>query len=109
MKLDREDDFKEALAFMEQNLLAARFMERSLEKINPTAVDLESYYEAHKEEYKDEESGAIPALDAVRDRVLNDYVQRKQDEMSRALLQDLIVRYDVKILAQPGQRKESAE
>lgn len=109
MKLDREDTFQETRDFVEQTLLAARMLEQSLDKINPTAVDLEAYYETHKEEYKDEEAEEIPSFDAVRDRVMNDYVQRKQSEISQALLDDLIVRYDVKILAQPGQREESAE
>jgi hypothetical protein len=103
MKLHEEESFLEAREFLLQQLLASRFMNGHLEKIQPTAVDLEAYYQAFKENYRDGESEEIPPLDQISDRVLQDYVARKQKELAEKLFGDLTVRYDVKILAMPGQ------
>ena len=54
--LDRDADFQEARNQMMQSFLAERFLMRELEKIKPTAVDLESYFKAHASDYETPES-----------------------------------------------------
>ncbi|MHC4943236.1 MAG: SurA N-terminal domain-containing protein [Planctomycetota bacterium] len=105
LKLDEEESFRDAREFFLEQLLASRFLNSHLEKIQPTAVDLEAFYQAFNENYKDEETEEIPPFEQVRDRVLNDYVARKQKELAEKLFGDLTVRYDVKILAMPGQEE----
>lgn len=102
LKLDKEDQFLDAKEFLIQNLLATNFMNRELEKIQPTTMDVEAFFEANKEMYKDEESGEIPTFDAVGEQVARDYAQRKQQEMAERLTNDMMARYDVKLHAMPG-------
>jgi len=56
LKLDQQEEFLQAQQFMVQDLLAGRFLARELEKIQPTDVDLESYYKANQKDYEQPES-----------------------------------------------------
>ncbi|MBN2476272.1 MAG: peptidyl-prolyl cis-trans isomerase [Pirellulales bacterium] len=56
LKLDQEEEYLRARQFLEQDLTAGRFLARQLEKIQPTGVDLESYYQAHRQQYQEPES-----------------------------------------------------
>lgn len=105
LKLDQKEDFLEAKELLEQNLLQSFFLREKLEKIQPTEVDLNSYYSANKESYKDEESGEIPEYEAVRERVYQDYSQRKSQELMQGVFQDLMARYDLKLRTPPGAPK----
>ena len=70
LKLDQEDDFRHARDQAEQSLLAQRFLARELRKIEPTEVDLESYYKANLSSYADKKSGRTPPLEEIASRVL---------------------------------------
>ena len=193
--MNRDEAFLAARAYLEENLLASRFLARELERVRPTEVDLESWYEAHKDTYKEPEGvkavlvelreGENPAellkgisspeafktlaakraglgpdeapvpceirkgvphsllgedtaplfalepgrwtqtalrhgkrrflalveekipertppLSEVKGRVEAEYRARKEQEITETLLQDLMTRYHVKILAEPG-------
>ncbi|MBN1852682.1 MAG: hypothetical protein JW829_08155 [Pirellulales bacterium] len=56
LKIDLQDDFRSMLDSMEQELLAAHFLEQELQKIQPTDIDLESYFKTHATEYNEPES-----------------------------------------------------
>ncbi len=64
LKLDREDEYLQARELLVQDLLAGRFLARELEKLQPTDVDLQSYYAANRDRYRQPESidGAWTAL-----------------------------------------------
>ncbi len=59
LKLDQEETFLQARQQMEQDLLASRFLSRQLERIRPTDVDLESYYTANRDRYKEPEAAEV--------------------------------------------------
>ncbi len=99
--LGNGEEFKNALALAEQEILAAMLLEQELGKVSSTPVDVEAYFNAHVEDYKDGSSGEIPDFETVADRVASDYVTRKRTELGEALLKDLMARYDVKVVAQP--------
>jgi len=69
LKLDREDEFIKVRHSLEESLLAGRFLARQLEKIRPTDVDLESYYQANRSRYRQPEAIEVMtiALDAEKD------------------------------------------
>lgn len=54
--LDREESFTQARDQLEQGLLAGRFISRELERIQPTDVDLQSYFKANTARYEQPES-----------------------------------------------------
>jgi hypothetical protein len=62
MGLDREDDFRQARDQLVENLLADRFLMRELDRIRPTAVDLESYFQAHQSQYETPESLSVVTI-----------------------------------------------
>jgi len=97
--LDKGDDFKNALGLAEQELLATMFLEKELGKVAPTRVDLEDYFNAHKEDYRDEKTGKVPDFETAAKRVQSDYVSRKRSELMEKLVKDLMTRYDVRIMA----------
>ncbi len=102
LDLGDEEEFRNALALAEQELLAAMLLERELGKVSSAAVDVKAYFDAHAEDYKDDESGEVPDFESVRDRVASDYLTRKRSDLGEALLKDLMARYDVKVLTKPG-------
>ena len=96
--IHREDEYRDALALAEQGILAGAFLNREIGAIRPTPVDIESFYEANKDNYKNEDDKEPPPFNEVRDRVVQDYVARKRAELSQQLMRDLMSRYDVRIL-----------
>jgi len=106
LDIDKEKDFARSLELMEQNLLSSFLLRKTLDKVQPTDVDLKSYYTAFKNEYKDPESDKIPQFEEVEDRVYRDYVNKKNRELMEGLFQDLMARYDVKLIDSPQQQKE---
>lgn len=194
LKLDRDEPFLRARQALEDNLLASQFQARELTKVEPTDVDIEAYYAADPDRYRqpetmqavvielrvDEDATKIleevktaddfkrlasnrgleaenataskieprrivrgqnhfelgttdslfeldagqwtsepqangdrrflllieskspahtPPLSEIRERVQADYVSRKQQELARKLIEDLMVRYDVKLMS----------
>jgi peptidyl-prolyl cis-trans isomerase C len=56
LKLDQDAEFQAAHQALAEDLLARRFLERELGTIRPTETDLESFYKAHPESYRQPES-----------------------------------------------------
>ncbi len=50
----------------------------------------------------------IPAFDEVDYRVRQDYIEQKNRELMEAAFNDLMIRYDVKILSSPGKGKSAS-
>ena len=63
LKLDREDEFLDARDHLEQSLLASRFMQRELDKIEPTEVDVASYYNANQQRYEEPETARVHLIE----------------------------------------------
>ena len=62
LKLDREDDFAADRQVLETELLANRLVSRELEKIQPTDVDIESFFAAQQDAYREPETATVTAL-----------------------------------------------
>ena len=56
LHLDQEEAFRQARDQIVQGLLAERFLAKEMGKIQPTPVDLESYYQAHAAQYQEPEA-----------------------------------------------------
>jgi parvulin-like peptidyl-prolyl isomerase len=56
LKLDRDEGFQQTRRMLEEDLLAKSFQEREVGKIQPTDVDVQAYYQAHAEQYRQPES-----------------------------------------------------
>ena len=56
LKLDQDEDFVRGRQAMEEDLLASRFQNDQLSTIRPTDVDLQAYYNAHRDKYQEPES-----------------------------------------------------
>jgi hypothetical protein len=65
--IDKDDAFKDALRRAEENLLASRYMDKELSAIRPTEVDLQAYYSANKDSYRQPESASVTALSLKAD------------------------------------------
>ncbi len=63
LELDKSHEFLQARRFLEENLLAGRFLSKELEKIQPTDVDVEAYYKAHQKQYQESESMTVQTID----------------------------------------------
>ncbi len=59
LKLDQDDEFVRGRRALEEDLLAARFRADQLGTIRPTDVDLQAYYETHKDKYQQPESADV--------------------------------------------------
>lgn len=62
LKIDQEETFQQARDTLETELLASQFLSREMAKILPTDVDLESYYRAQEDDYRQPESAAVVVL-----------------------------------------------
>ena len=62
LKLDRQDSFRKIQEFLETDLLASRFLSTELGKIQPTDVDIESYYNSHTADYRQPETAEVVIL-----------------------------------------------
>jgi len=108
LKLDQSDGFQKALALAEQELLAAMLYEEELGAIKAAPVDVEAFFNANRDDYRDEETGEIPAFEEAAERAAADYTARKRTEIAESLLNDLMARYDVRIEALPDAGEEEA-
>ena len=72
LKIDREDAFTETREFVETELLAGQFLARELAKIQATDVDLESFYAAHKNDYRQPETASVIVLPLKEDQTADD-------------------------------------
>ena len=62
LKMDTQVEFVDNRRFLETELLASRFLNSQLEKIQPTDVDLESYYSAQQTTYRQPETASLTVL-----------------------------------------------
>jgi hypothetical protein len=62
LKLDREESFVRSQEFVATQLLSQEFLSRELRTIQPTDVDLESYYSTHQTDYRRPESATLTVL-----------------------------------------------
>ena len=62
LKMDSQAEFVDNRRFLETELLASRFLNSQLEKIQPTDVDLESYYSAQQTTYRQPETASLTVL-----------------------------------------------
>ncbi len=108
LKLDQDDEFRQVRDQAEQSLLAERFLAKELGKIEPTEVDLESYYKANASRYAEKKTGRTPPLEEISAQVRADYVARKQQEAEEKLSGDLMARYQVRIMPLESPVKEAA-
>lgn len=78
LKLDREESFQQTREFVDNQLLASAFLSRELAKIQPTDVDIESYYTAHKSDYRQPESASVVLLPLHKDESAEDVLNKIQ-------------------------------
>ncbi|MBB74851.1 MAG: hypothetical protein CMJ75_10100 [Planctomycetaceae bacterium] len=62
LKMDSQAEFVDNRRMLEAELLASRFLNSQLEKIQPTDVDLESYYAAQQATYRQPETASLTVL-----------------------------------------------
>ena len=62
LQLDSQADFVDNRQFLERELLANRFLTAELGKIQPTEVDLESFYSAQQTVYREPETANVTVL-----------------------------------------------
>jgi len=103
LRLQEDETYLNALALVEQELLATMLLERELGAIKATDVDLQAYFRAHSSDYADpEKTDETPSFEDVRDRVRTDYLAQKRREVGEDLLQELMARFDVRIVQPPS-------
>ncbi|MEM9645588.1 MAG: peptidyl-prolyl cis-trans isomerase [Planctomycetota bacterium] len=56
LEIDKDTSFRKTREFVETELLAGQFLSRELGKIQPTEVDIQSFYEAHASDYRQPET-----------------------------------------------------
>lgn len=76
LEIDREPSYQETREFLETELLAGQFLSRELAKIQPTDVDIESFYAANKADYRQPETASIIALPLKDDQTAEDVLSR---------------------------------
>ena len=64
LKLDRDEEFVEARRLLVENLLSSRLLARELDKIQPTDVDVESYYHSNQKQYEQPGSMSLVLIEA---------------------------------------------
>jgi len=95
-KLSEDRQVRDLINEQERSLLARLVMEKEYEsRINITLSDLETYYEAHKDEFmKDEQQ---QAFDTVKNDVYKTIHTKKEQDIQQQLLTQLKDQYDVVI------------
>ena len=76
LDIDREPSYQETREFLETELLAGQFLSRELAKIQPTDVDIESFYAANKADYRQPETASVIALPLKDDQTAEDVLSR---------------------------------
>jgi len=87
LKIDREEAFQQARDFFETELLASHFLSRELTKIQPSDVDVESFYAAHRSDYRRPETASVVVLPLSGDQASEDFSSAIQSaEAFRSLI-----------------------
>lgn len=87
LKLDSKEGFLQARAALEENLLASQYQAHELNRVQPTDVDIEAYYAAEPDRYREPEAMRIVVI------------ALSQDEQPQSLLTDVRNAEDFKRLA----------
>jgi hypothetical protein len=91
-------ELKSQLKDMERSFSASKLMENTyFREIKITQVDLETYFEANKEKYVEEEGSRQLTFDEARDRVALELRSLKEREVQEKLLERLKKEHDVVI------------
>ncbi|MCH5378165.1 MAG: hypothetical protein JJ992_29770, partial [Planctomycetes bacterium] len=59
LHLDRDEEFQQARESLEAGLLANRFLAREMEKIQPTDVDIQAFYQLNQNAYRQPETAQV--------------------------------------------------
>lgn len=95
LKLDQDDEFLQARQALENNLLASRFQSRKFSSVQPTDVDIETYYKAEQGQYREPAS-----LETI-------VIELTDDDDATQLLENLKTTDDFKQLANTRRSKIS--
>lgn len=72
LEIDRQTSFQQTREFLETELLASEFLSRELAKIQPTDVDIESFYSANTSDYRQPETASVIVLPLNSDQSADD-------------------------------------
>ncbi len=91
MKLSEEPDTREFLRDVEKKILAQKVVEKEYaEKIKITPADLETYYDAHKDEYIQKERARVSHILVASENAANIVLERiKSDEEFEKIAKEL--------------------
>jgi tetratricopeptide (TPR) repeat protein len=87
LKLDSKEGFLQAREALEENLLASQFQAHELNRVQPTDVDIEAYYAAEPDRYREPEAMRVVVIGL------------RPEEQSQSLLADVKDAEDFKRLA----------
>jgi len=67
LKIDQEESYRQAREFLQTELLAGRFLARELAAVQPSDVDVESFYRARQTDYRQPATATVLTLPAQAD------------------------------------------
>jgi len=95
-KLDEDTTIKQQLQRMRRQFLAQQYMEEQLAgKTHVDEIDVQTYYQAHEDEYKTEDGKK--SLEEVKDEIYQKLSNRKRQELQQELIQQLMDKYNIVI------------
>ncbi len=96
-KLYKDPDYKRISRQAERKMLVQRFLDGEYNsKISIKEEDMREYYNAHREEFKDDEGG-LKSFDDEKQQIYAKVRERQEAEVQRELMEKLMNRYDVVI------------
>ena len=113
---DRTPEAKEAIEELKKQLAVQQLIQKEIkEKVIITPDDLKLYYKANKDKYVeetgegDEKEKRQMTFDEVKSRVEQEYMLKKQSEVTNALLKKALEDQEVEIYAVEESKKEEAD
>ncbi len=105
LNLPDKPEVKKELDEVNRQVLSQELLNQELaDKINVTETDLETYYQAHKDNYvepaKKDDPNSVPrqkTFDEVKDQVTSELINSKSRDIQQALIKQLMDKYDVVI------------
>lgn len=103
--LDKDREVREGVRQAEKSLLAQKLLQEEIQneigENKYTNADVELYFKANKDDYAEkDEKGKItktPIFDEVKEKVAQDFLQKKQDDVYQQLIERLMKAEQVKI------------
>jgi hypothetical protein len=101
--LTAEPQVKKVIKEVTRGLLSQQLMNRELaDKINITETDLQTYYQANKDKYKEPANEEDPnsveqqkSFDEAREQVMNELVSRKSQDVQSDFIEQMMNKYNV--------------